>query len=139
MVLSIGNVLCTIRSIPFQILQKSNVQSSGPVSTQGKVDARICGNLDQTLERKSDEGQAQGICTLTSGDIIRYPEHVRYNCNKDKIVKVELRRPPFRGLGNWSATVVCPHARSRNRIISFGIRSCILSPAVYHCLVWRAR
>jgi hypothetical protein len=30
-----------------------NVQSSGPVSTQEKVDLHICGNSDLTLQRRS--------------------------------------------------------------------------------------
>ena len=61
------------------------------------------------------------------------------NCYEHKIVEVELGRFPFRRLGNWSATVICPHTWPGNRVISFGVRSCIVSPAVDDCPVWRPR
>lgn len=51
-----------------------------------------------------------------------HPEHIWYNCYKYKIVEVEFWRVPFRGLGNGSATVICPHSNSWLGIISFYFR-----------------
>ena len=123
----------------FREFQTFNVQSSGPVPTQETVGFRICDNLDLTLHRKSDYVRVNGILILTSRNIICHPKHVRYNSYENKVVEVEFRCVPFRRLGNWSATVICPHTCPWNRVISLSIRSCIVGPAIDYCLVWCPR
>lgn len=89
--------------------------------------------------RRSELVNGESIAILTSRYIIRHPEHVRYSNNKNKIVEVKLRGPPFRRLCNWLAPGICPHANTRDRIISFGCIYCRVDAGIYYCFVWSGR
>ena len=64
----------------------------------------------------------RGLIIRTPRHIESHPEHIWYNCYKYKIVEVKFWRVPFRGLGNGSATVICPYSNSWLGIISFYFR-----------------
>ena len=79
------------------------------------IRVRRCSESDSIL-------LGRGLIVRTPRHIECHPEHIWYNGYKYKIVEVEFWRVPFRGLGNGSPTVICPHSNSWLGIISFYFR-----------------
>lgn len=96
----------------------------------------IYSSLGPTLRGVSDLLPSTWYCRLTPRHIVRYPEHVRHNGHKNKIVECEFGRPPSRRLGNGQASAICLYTNSWNRVISFGIYRRQFLSCIDDCLVW---